>query len=131
MLDTVKLSVAHKMKLQKEAIKYASTMANISIKDGKSPYEKFFGVPSPITPETCVYFGRIGYVTYGNVLKKKYKPRAFKCHTVGYAMNHSAHTYKVFKYEPGKPGEIDVTRNVRWEHWNHPYIPLYVQKSKD
>jgi hypothetical protein len=33
----------------------------------------------------------------------------------------SAHTYKVFKYEPGKPGEITVTRNVRWGHWDHPY----------
>jgi hypothetical protein len=71
MLDTGKLSMAHKMKLQKEAIQYASTMSNISIKDGKSPYEKFFGVPSPITPEICVNFGRIGYVTYGHALKNK------------------------------------------------------------
>jgi hypothetical protein len=39
------------------------------------------------------------------------------------AMKHSAHTYKVFKYEPGKPGEIIVTRNVRGEHWDHPYKP--------
>jgi hypothetical protein len=52
MLDTVQLNVAHTMKLQKEAIQYASTMANIYIKDSKSPYEKFFGIPSPITPET-------------------------------------------------------------------------------
>jgi hypothetical protein len=79
MLDTVKLGPAHKMKLRKEAIPYASTMANISIKDDISPHEIFFGIPSPITPEHCVYFGRIGYVTYGNVLKNKYKPRAFKC----------------------------------------------------
>jgi hypothetical protein len=91
MLDTVKLSVAQTMKLWKEGIQYASTMATVSIKDSKSPYEKFFGVPSPITPETCVNFGRIGYVTYENIFKNKYKPRAFKCHIVGYAMNHSAH----------------------------------------
>jgi hypothetical protein len=71
MLDTEKLNVAHKMKLWKEAIQYASMMANISIKDGKSPFEKFFGVPSPITPETCVNFGRIGYVTYGHALKNR------------------------------------------------------------
>jgi hypothetical protein len=55
-------------------------------------------LPSPITPETCANFGRIG-----NFLKNKYKPRAFKCYMVGYAMNRRAHTYKVFKYEPGKP----------------------------
>jgi hypothetical protein len=75
-------------------------MANILIKDGKSPYQKCFGVPSPITPETWVNVGRVGCVPYGNVLKNKYKPRAFKCIMVGYAMNHSVHTYKVFKYEP-------------------------------
>jgi hypothetical protein len=43
MLETVQLNAAHKMKLRKEAIQYASTMANISIRDGKSPYEKFLG----------------------------------------------------------------------------------------
>jgi hypothetical protein len=53
MLSTVKLNVAHKRTLQKEAIQYTSTMANISIKDDKSSYEKFFGVASPRTPETC------------------------------------------------------------------------------
>jgi hypothetical protein len=71
MLDTVKLSVEHKMKLQKEAIQYVSTMANISFKDGKVPYEKLLGVKSLITPETCVNFKRIGYVTYGHSLKNK------------------------------------------------------------
>jgi hypothetical protein len=114
MLDTVKLDTAHKMKLRKEAIQYASTMANISINDGISPHEKVFGIPSPITPEHCDDFGRIGYVAYGNVLKNKYKPRAFKWYMVGYAMNHSSHTYKVFRHEPGKPRESLVTRNVRW-----------------
>jgi hypothetical protein len=121
MLDTVKLGPAHKMKLRKEAIPYASTMANISIKDDISPHDNCFGIPSPISPEHCVDFGRIGYVTYGNVLKNKYKTRAFKCYMVGYTMNHSLHTYKVFRHEPGKPGEIIITRNVRWEHWDHPH----------
>jgi hypothetical protein len=45
MLDTVKLGPAHKMKLRREAIQYASTMANISINDGMSTHEKFFGIP--------------------------------------------------------------------------------------
>jgi hypothetical protein len=93
---------------------------NISIRDGKSPYEKFFGTPSPITPDTRVSFGRIGYVTYGHALKNKYKPRACKCYMVGYAANHSPHTYEVFKYKPGKAGEIIVTRNVKWVNWDRP-----------
>jgi hypothetical protein len=54
MLDTVKLGPAHNMKLRKEAIQYASTMANISISDGISPHEKFVGIPSPITPKHCM-----------------------------------------------------------------------------
>jgi hypothetical protein len=41
MIDTVKLGPAHKIKLRKEAIQYASTMANISINDGISPHERF------------------------------------------------------------------------------------------
>jgi hypothetical protein len=35
--------------------------------------------------------------------------------------DHNPHTYKVFKYVPNGPGEIIITRNVRWEHWDHPY----------
>jgi hypothetical protein len=40
---------------------------------------------------------------------------------VGYAEDHSPQTYKVFKYVPNGPGEIIITRNVRWEHRDHPY----------
>jgi hypothetical protein len=96
-------------------------MANLSVKDDKSPHERFFGTPSPIKPEHCINFGRIGYATYGQKLKNKSKPRAFKCYMVGYAEDHSPHTYKLFKYVPNGPGEIIITRNVRWEHWDHPY----------
>jgi hypothetical protein len=54
-----------KMTLRKEAIRYAATMANISIKDNTSPHEKFFGVPSALKPEHCINFGRIRCVTHG------------------------------------------------------------------
>jgi hypothetical protein len=40
---------------------------------------------------------------------------------VGYAEDHILHTYKVFKYVPNGPGEIIITKNVRWESWDHPY----------
>jgi hypothetical protein len=36
-------------------------------------------------------------------------------------MKHSPRTYMVYRHEPGKPGEIIITRNVRWEHWDHPH----------
>jgi hypothetical protein len=85
----------NRSKLKKEAIRYATKMANISIKNDKSPHERFFGTPSPIKLELCINFGRIGYATYGQKLKNKYIPRAFKCCMVGYAEDHSSHTYKV------------------------------------
>jgi hypothetical protein len=44
-------------------------------------------------------------------LKNKYRPRVFR-----FPMNHSPHTYKVFKYDPGKAGEVIV----KWELWDHP-----------
>jgi hypothetical protein len=74
MLDMVKLSAGIKQKLRKEEIRYATTMANISIKNNKSPHERFFGTPSPIKLEHCISFGRIGYATYGQKLKNRYKP---------------------------------------------------------
>jgi hypothetical protein len=122
MLDSVQLSSSIRMTFRKEAIWYAATMANISIKDNTSTHEKFLGVLSALKPENCINFGRIGYVTPGNKLKNKYKPRAFKCYMVGYAEDHSPQTYKkVFKYTPGTSGEILITRNVRWEHWESPF----------
>jgi Fe-S cluster biosynthesis and repair protein YggX len=48
---------------------------------------------------------------------------------VGYAMNHSSHAYKVFKHDPGKPGKIIVTRNVRLEHWDHLHKSKLIDSS--
>jgi hypothetical protein len=136
-LDSAPFSVANKMRLQNEAIKHASTMAKISFKNGKSSYEKFFGAPSPTTPETCISnLGRVGYVTHRNIFKNKYKPRAFMGYMVGYAMNHSPHTYKIFYMNQEKQeksllhemldryiGIIQVNQNQRIYHH-------YLQKLK-
>jgi transposase InsO family protein len=92
MLDSmVKLSAGIKQKLRKEAIRYATTMANISLQNDKYLMKDFVGTPSPIKPEHCINFGRIGYATYGQKLKNKYNPRAFKCYMVGYVEDHSPH----------------------------------------
>jgi hypothetical protein len=91
MLDMVELSAEVKQKLRKEAIRYALTMANISIKNNKSPHKRFFGTHSSIKPEHCINFGRIGYATFGQKLKNNYKPRAFMFHMVGYAEDQCPH----------------------------------------
>jgi hypothetical protein len=107
--------------LRKEEIQCASTMANISIKDDKSPYEKFFGFPAPITPETCVNVGRIGNRIYRKCFEEQVQTKSIQM-VHGRVCNEPQCTYiQCFKHEPGKPGEIIVTRNVRWEHWYHPY----------
>jgi hypothetical protein len=33
-------------------------------------------------------------------------------------------TYRVFKYTLGTSGEMIITRNVRWEHWEPPFKSL-------
>jgi hypothetical protein len=76
MLDSVQHNAAHEMKLWKEAFQYDSTMANISIKDGRSPYEKFVGTPSLITTETCVSFRRIGYVTLWKCIEEQVQTKS-------------------------------------------------------
>jgi hypothetical protein len=62
-----------------------------------------------------VQFGRLGYVTDRRKIKSKLAPKAFKCLFVGYAFNHSAHTYRL--YNP-KTRHIILSRDVRWDDWN-------------
>jgi hypothetical protein len=48
---------------------------------------------------------------------------------VGYAEDHSPHTYNVLKYVPNGPGEIIITTNVRWEHWKSQSSVTQLQHS--
>jgi hypothetical protein len=65
-----------------------------------------------------VQFGRLGYVTDRRKIKSKLAPNVIKCLFVGYAFNHSAHTY--WLYNP-KTRHIILSRDVRWDNWNTKY----------
>jgi hypothetical protein len=65
--------------------------------------------------EHLIQFGRPGYVTDRRKIKSKVAPKAIKCLFVGYAFNHSAHTYGM--YSPRTCYAI-LRRDVRWDSWN-------------
>jgi hypothetical protein len=95
-----------------------TTMANISCNDTinkLSPYQKFYGKSPLLKMEHLVQFGRLGYVTDRRKIKSKLAPKAIKCLFVGYAFNHSAHTYCM--YNP-RTRHIILSRDVRWDKWN-------------
>jgi hypothetical protein len=107
MMDARNLTTSQlRQKHMQDGIKYASIMANMSIRGGKSAYGKLFN------------FRRLGYMTIGNTLMNKYRPRAVKGMTIGYSDDHSLNTYKVVKLDTW--AQVILTRNVRWEHWKHP-----------
>jgi hypothetical protein len=99
-------------------------MANISIKDGKSRYEKLFGSPSPITPETCVSFGRIGYVTSGHASKYKYRSRALVYDKFSNMNQGKQEKLLLQEMLDGYIGIIQINQN-QWVYCH------YLQKLKD
>jgi hypothetical protein len=67
MMDAANLTTSQRQQHRQDAVKYASIMANISIRDGKSAYERFFGKqPLLLYKHMGVNFRRIGYMTTGN-----------------------------------------------------------------
>ena len=118
MMEAADLTESMRNMLRNEAIMTATTMANITCNDMTnklSPYQKFYGKPPLLKLEHLVQFGRLGYVADRRKIKSKLAPKAYKCLFVGYAFNHSAHTYRM--YNP-RTRFIINTRDVRWEVWN-------------
>jgi hypothetical protein len=103
MMEAADLTEGLRNLLRNEAIMTATTMANISCNDitnKLSPYQNFYGKSPLLKMEHLVQFGRLGYVTDRRKIKSKLAPKAIKCLFVGYAFNHSAHTYPYINPEP-------------------------------
>jgi hypothetical protein len=118
MMEAADLTEGLRNLLRNEAIMTATTLANISCNDmqsHQSPYQKFYNKAPLLKLEHLVRFGRLRYVTDRRKIKSKLAPKAIKCLFVGYAFNHSAHTYRV--YNP-KTRHIILSRDVRWDNWN-------------
>ena len=103
-------------KLRCEAISTASKLGDILVRERqkKSAYKMFHGKPSPLIPH-LVEFGRIGYVTKREAIKRKWSDKAIKCIMVGYADDHTPDTYRL--YNP-VTDEVILSRDVRWASWN-------------
>ena len=98
--------------LRPEALTTACILDNtLCDETGKSKYEKFYGHPPKLTMKHMIEFGRIGYVTDRKQFKQKHKARANPFVMVGYALNHSIDTYRM--YNP-KTRKVVITRDVRW-----------------
>jgi hypothetical protein len=118
MMEAADLTDRLRNLLRNEAIMTATTMANISCNDitNKLPqYQTFYGKSPQLKLEHLVQFGRLGYVTDRRKIMGKLAPKAVKCLFVGYAFNHSAHTYRM--YTP-RTRHIVLSRDVRWDKWN-------------
>jgi hypothetical protein len=118
MMEAADLTEGLRNLLRNEAIITATTLANISCNDmqsHQSPYQKFYDKEPLLKLGHLAEFGRLGYVTERRKIKSKLAPKAIKYLLVGYAFNHTAHTYRL--YNP-KPRHIILSRDVRWDNWN-------------
>ena len=122
MMEAANLKQTTRNILLFEAILTASTVNHICVKpqQTKSPYELFYGKPPKLTVKHLIEFGRIGFVTIRNSIRRKVKPKSIKCIFVGYAPHHTSDTYKMYNPVTGK---LILSRDIRWLDWV-PYNPI-------
>ena len=116
MMESADLTEGLKNILRAEAIHTVSLLDNLTPAPGetKSKYEKFYNRKSPITLADLVIFGRIGYKTIRTKIKGKLKPKAMKCMMVGYAIEHTTTTYRLYMFDRKT---IHLSRDVSWTDW--------------
>jgi hypothetical protein len=89
-------------KLWEECASTATLLSNVmSRKDGKSPYESFYGKRGWIQP----IFGEVG------IKLSKFSNKGNHCLFLGFAEDHPKDTYRVLDL---KNQSVMLTRNVRW-----------------
>ena len=98
--------------LRAEAITTSCILDNTVCNErGQSKYELFFGRKPNLLPKSMIEFGRIGYVTDRRKIKGKMRPKSNPYVMVGYALNHSIDTYRM--YNPMTRAVI-MTRDIQW-----------------
>ena len=116
MMEAADLTTPMRNRLRAEAIETATMLYNTSCNEAdKSPYEKMFDIKPSLNPTNMVQFGRLAYVTDRSKIRRKTDPKAYKCIFVGYALNHSPNTYKL--YNP-VTSRIILSRDVKWGIWD-------------
>jgi len=115
MMKDANLSMDAKRRLWGEAAMMANVMENITLNPNQSetPFEIFTGRKSKLYGR-LIEFGRIGYVkSLGK--PKNWEPKAMKCAMVGYALDHTEDTYRLYNLETKR---VVLSRDVRWAEWN-------------
>ena len=102
--------------LRAEAEATAEILSNIACTYHRpeSPNVVFDGKPAKLTPKHLVEWGRIGYVTIRTKIQKKWRDRSIKMIMVGYALDHTPDTYRMYNPETNK---VVLSRDVRWAEW--------------
>jgi hypothetical protein len=59
-------------------------------------------------------FGRIGYVTKRNKIKKKISEKSVKCICLGHAKNHATDVYRMNNTETKS---TQFSRDIKWADW--------------
>ena len=77
----------------------------------KSPFEKFYGEKMK-NIDLLLEFGRAGFVTKRQNVKKQMTDKTFKTIMVGYEENHTRYTYKFCNPEINR---VVMNRDVKWE----------------
>ena len=106
-------------RLWAEAVNTATMLTNQAINsvNQESPNDLFYGdtLPKLRRPyKDLKEFGRIGHVTIRTKVKKLDK-KTIKCVFLGYSMDHSSGTYRM--YNPDTNSIID-SRDVKWAAWH-------------
>ena len=106
-----KLNETYQGHLCAEAVYTQTRLRNMIPSTGESvsPMEKFTG-KTP-TYGNLIQWGRVGFVTIRDKCVKKLDNKAMKCVFVGYADDHSDHTYRFFNPITRK---VILSRNVTW-----------------
>lgn len=129
MLNVAKLSPSMRQKIWSECCHVATNLDNLCVKkeNTKSSFEKYHGKQRKIIMK-C--FGELGVIKYGSKMQSKTKNRGATAMMLGYAANHSQHTYRFLNL---KTMNVCHSRDVIWLNrmWGDKYKVKPAQEVND
>jgi hypothetical protein len=94
----------------------ATSLANITVSSTHDTMAyKMFHNLKPTVYANLQPFGRIGYVTKRNKIKRKFSEKSVKCICLGHAENHAEDVYRTYNTETNS---TQFSRNIKWADWH-------------
>ena len=96
MMIDARLTKAAQGQFLSEAMDAVTSLANITASSthDTTAYKMFYN-KKPTVYANLQPFGRIGYVTKRNKIRKKFSEKSVKCNCLGHANNHAADVYRM------------------------------------